>query len=265
MSQQGIIADHLAALWLALTNDQRICWHFSAAKNPLVQEDGNVFSENGWQYFVDVNAPLAVVDVTHVLSDPPATDTAPNTAALEVAAWKLPVKLGAGGSSQRPDLLAKWTVLGPGNTDAIITQEYDAFTGYHTPYAATERISATNATSQAWITTGTTGEYLTTGVLTAQRPDPPKKNKKPAVRHVSTWQNGDAQEINLSDPKGYYATTAGLNRFATIKGMTARRRPDLALGRVTFINRDNGERVKATIPNPTGGSPSRGARPRHFP
>jgi hypothetical protein len=265
MSQRGMLEDILGPAWSALTAEQRICWHFTAAKNPIFEEEGGLFTENGWQFFVDRNATLAVVNAAHVMSEPPTTETPPNTDPLVVAAWPLPGKLGAGGSAKRPPVTVTWGSPGPVNTDVIITQEYNRFVGYHSEYPLTERISATFTDGQKWITTGTTGEYLTTGRATSQRIDPPKKNKKPAVRHVTTWQAGDAEEISLDDPTGYYATTDGNNKFARIKGLTARRRPDLPLGRVKFINRENGETIEQTITNPTGGSTTAISRPRNFP
>jgi hypothetical protein len=265
MSQRGMLESILGPAWSALTAEQRICWHFTAAKNPSFEEDGGLFTENGWQWFVDLNAALAVVNTAHVMTKPPTTDTPPNTDPLVVANWPLPGKLGSGGSTRRPPVTVAWGSPGPVNTDVIITQEYSEFVGYHSEQPLTERISGVFTDHQTWITTGTTGEYLTTGRATSQRLDPPAKSKKPAVRHVTTWQEGDAEEISLDEPTGYYATTAGENRFARIKGLTARRRPDLPLGRVKFINRDNGKIIYATIPNPTGGSPTNISRPRNYP
>lgn len=265
MSQKGMLEDVLGPAWTGLTAEQRICWHFTAARNPIFEQDGGLFTENGWQYFIDINAPIAVVNAAHVLTEPPDTTTPPNTDPLVVASWPLPAKLGAGGSGKRAPVTIAWGSPGPANTDVIFTQGYDAYKGFHNQFPESERISAVFSDHQEWITTGTTGEYLTTGVTTASRKLSAHRNKKPRVRHVSTWQEGDADEISLDVPTGYYATTGGENRFARIKGLTARRRPDLPLGRVKFLNRDNGEQLSATIPNPTGGSRSQISRPRHFP
>lgn len=260
-----MLEDVMGPAWSALTASERICWHFTGQRNPILDLDGTFFTLNGWQFYVDTNSPLAVVNPTLMLTEPPTDKKPPNTDPLHATMWPLPGKLATGGSAHRAPVKVAWGSPGPPNTAVIIKQGYTQFRGNSAKYPINQRITATFADHQTWITTGITGEYLTTGVATAQRETSAKKNKKPSVRHVTTYQLGDAEVISLNDPKGYYATTAGENKFATIKGMTARRRPDLPLGRVTFINLDNGEIIEQTIPNPTGGSPSQISRPRHFP
>jgi hypothetical protein len=265
MSHRGLLHDVVAAAWAALTPEERICWHFTAADNPITLPDGSIYTLNGWQFFVDTQSALAVVDPTHTTTDPQPNGPSADTKQLDPVLWPLPSKLAGGSSTKRPPVNTVWKAGTPQNTDVIITQGYNKFVGFVAAYPLTQRISAVFADSQTWLTTGTTGEYLTTGVDTAQREDAAKKNKKPAVRHVSTWQTGDGNEISLDVPTGYYATTAGENRFARIKGLTARRRPDLPLGRVKFIDRTSGKQTSATIPNPSGGAPSQISRPRHQP
>jgi len=88
------------------------------------------------------------------------------------------------------------------------------------------------------------------------------KGRPPRVRHVTVVPPLGFGPVSLVDPNGYYATTAGNNRFARIRGITARRRPDkpLATGRV--VNLLNGEVVRITVPNPNGGARKKTNRAR---
>lgn len=265
MSIRGVLGNVLEAAWEGLTAEQRICWHFTAQRNPGFNATGQLASLNGWQYYVMLNTPLAVVNDAHLLADAPTTTTPPNTDPIAVAAWPLPGKLGAGGSSRRPAVTVAWASPGPLNTDVIITQGYDKFRGAYNLDPATQRIQGVSATAQTWITTDNPTAYLTVEYQGGVRATPTKRNKTPRVRHVTTWQQDDEETISLADSFGYFATTDGDNRFSKVRGLTARRRPDLPLARVRFISRENGNVIKGTIPNPTGGSPTNISRPRHYP
>lgn len=265
MSQRGLLYDHIAAAWATLTPEQRICWHFTAADRPISLADGELFSETGWQYFVDKNSALAVIDPALMLTDAPTNNEPPATPEIETTAWKLPAKLGSGGSTRRPPPIVRYKFPTLETSPSIVTQEYTAFLGPHNTYPTTQRITAVDVSGQHWIVTGTPGEYLTTGVSTGARPIPPSQSKKPAVRHVVVRQDSDPLEFDLTTPNGYFATTGGSNKFASIKGMTARRRPDLPLGKAKFVNIRTGRILEKSIPNPTGGSRSIISRNRHFP
>jgi len=79
--------------------------------------------------------------------------------------------------------------------------------------------------------------------------------KRPArTRHVRVVTVDEEGNILLTSPNGYYASTAGNNRFATIKGRTARRRPDLPFARYKIVRLSTGTYEIRTIPNPFGGN-----------
>ena len=247
-----MLADKLSAAWTALTAEQRICWHFTAARTPSLNADDELTTENGWQWFVDINSPLAVIDEALILADPPTDDTQPPDVAVTTAAWPLPAKLGAGGSTRRA---APWIALAtpmPTDTAAIVTQTYDEFRGAHAIRPTQYRVTLRLGTAQFWLTAGSPPEYVT--LATGFIPDPIHENisRAPRVRHVTVIAAGGSGEFSLTEPSGYFATTAGANRFATIKGQTARRRPDLPLGKIRVINTSNGVMRKRSIPNPTG-------------
>lgn len=88
------------------------------------------------------------------------------------------------------------------------------------------------------------------------------KGRPPRLRHVTVMQPLSSGTISLDDPVGYYATTAGNNRYATIKGRRARRRPDLPLAKIKVINLETGRITRGTINNPFGGSRTRNNRAR---
>lgn len=265
MSQRGLLYDIIADAWTALTPEQRICWHFTAAKNPILLGGNELFTENGWQFFVDKNSPLAIINPDLILNDPPTDETPPNIPEISGTVWPLPGKTAAGPSKQRSAAAVTFKWPSALKNPATITQGYTEFSGAHDVDPLTQRVSAVFTDHQAWITTGITGEYLTTGVATPQRPTSAKKNRRPSTRHAAVYAPSDPDTIRLDTPTGYYATTAGENKFATIRGLTARRRPDLPLGKALFINTANGRRERKTIPNPTGGSVSQVSRPRHYP
>ena len=86
--------------------------------------------------------------------------------------------------------------------------------------------------------------------------------RPPRIRHVTILLPLDTGMVNLQIPTGYYATTSGDNRYSTIRGITARRRPDRPLGTVRIVNIENGQTIRETMDNPFGGSRTKTNRPR---
>jgi hypothetical protein len=252
MSRRGIIYDRLKGAWAALTAEQRICWHFTAAQNPSLNASGELTTENGWQWFVDVNSPLAVIDEGYILDDPPTTDTDPEQIPITVALWPIPSKLAAGGSTQKPAPLVTISQAIPAQSAAIVTQSYDRFKGAHLTRPETARISLIFSDHQEWLTTDNPPEYVTLEKTFIPDPIHESISRTPRVRHVTTMIPAQTGNVPLDVPQGYFATTNGVNRFATIKGRTAARRPDLPLGRLRVVNLTNGKVIRQTIPNPTG-------------
>lgn len=252
MSRRGIIYDRLKTAWEALSAEQRTCWHFTAQQNPTLNAAGELRTQNGWQYFVDTNSALAVVDESYILTDPPTTTDIPEPINVIVGLWPIPSKLAAGGSTPKPK---PWTQLGlpvPSTQTAIITQGYDTFENFHQILPLTGRISCAYNDHTEWLRAGDPLDYVTTDKLYLQVPGTEHKSSAPRVRHVTTMIPDQTGAVPLDEPTGYFATTAGLNKFATIKGLTARRRPDLPLGKLRTISLVNGRVNKTTIPNPTG-------------
>lgn len=77
-----------------------------------------------------------------------------------------------------------------------------------------------------------------------------RSRRPPRNRHVTTLQETDAGPVNLQTPRGYFASTAGANKFASIKGATASRKRNLPLCRLQVINTDNGTTTTITVANP---------------
>lgn len=86
--------------------------------------------------------------------------------------------------------------------------------------------------------------------------------RPPRVRHVTIIQPLQSGDVALDIPDGYYATTAGNNKFATIRGRTAQRRPDKPLATVRIVNLTNGQTVREVLKNPFAGSPTKSNRAR---
>jgi hypothetical protein len=86
---------------------------------------------------------------------------------------------------------------------------------------------------------------------------------RPRPRHVKIVQPLTLVPIFLTVPNGYFATTNGLNRFATIKGGTAARVRDKPVARVLTVSRTNGSYSTYPVPNPYGGAPTGTKRKRH--
>lgn len=88
------------------------------------------------------------------------------------------------------------------------------------------------------------------------------KGRPPRVRHITVLIPLDAGKIDLRAPTGYFASTAGENRYSRIKGVTAKRRPDLPLGTVRIVNVTNGETIREILKNPNGGARKKNNRAR---
>lgn len=104
----------------------------------------------------------------------------------------------------------------------------------------------------------------TRGAIVTQTYDTKKKprGRPPRVRHVLIIDSGTPTTIDPSIPDGYFATTAGANRFARILGRTARRRPDLPFGKVRVIDLQTGAVTRQPINNPYGGARTSANRAR---
>jgi hypothetical protein len=77
-----------------------------------------------------------------------------------------------------------------------------------------------------------------------------RTRRLPRNRHVTTLQEADTGPVNLQTPRGYFATTAGANKFASIKGATASRKRNKPLARLQVINTSNGATITITVANP---------------
>lgn len=77
-----------------------------------------------------------------------------------------------------------------------------------------------------------------------------RSRRLPRNRHVTTLQETEAGPVNLQTPRGYFASTAGANKFASIKGATASRKRNLPLCRLQVINTNNGATITITVANP---------------
>lgn len=85
------------------------------------------------------------------------------------------------------------------------------------------------------------------------------------IRHTNVLAAGTTGTVNLQTPTGYYAETAGNNKFARIKGLSARRRQDRPLGTVKIFMVIGDGQKRVTIPNPLVGYVSGVRRPLHYP
>lgn len=88
------------------------------------------------------------------------------------------------------------------------------------------------------------------------------KPKPPRIRHVTVIQPDAAGPWDLTIPVGYFASTAGNNRFSKITGKNARRKPNKPLGSAIVIDIYNGEKYSMTLANPYGGSATKSNRAR---
>ncbi len=88
------------------------------------------------------------------------------------------------------------------------------------------------------------------------------RGRPPRIRHVTILVPTQTGDVSLVDSLGYFASTAGSNRYATIHGQTAQRRPDLPLGTIRFTSITNGTTIAQTLKNPFGGARKKTNRAR---
>jgi hypothetical protein len=201
------LGDIIADGWAALTEEQKIKWNFWTLEHPITSSRGDKIGLYGWQGYYQVNAVIATVDPTAILSDPPTTTTPPATTALTPQVWTKRARL-ASGATLRGALA--WIELAdevPTGTSLVIKQAYDIRSN--------------------------------------------KSRRLPRTRHVTVALETEAGPLNLQVPRGYYAETAGANKFASIKGATAARRRDLPLAQALWVNMTNGTVTKESVKNPT--------------
>lgn len=89
------------------------------------------------------------------------------------------------------------------------------------------------------------------------------KGRPPRIRHVKALAPGSIGIKDLTTPSGYFSSTGGWNKFASIKGRTARRRTDKPLGTLRVINLENGKTIRQLLSNPFGTSATDVHRPEH--
>lgn len=83
---------------------------------------------------------------------------------------------------------------------------------------------------------------------------PGRPGRPEQTRHVRIVLPLDAGPVSLQNPNGYYSQTAGVNQWSTIRGRTARRRPDKPFAVLRVVNLSNGRRVRQVLANPNAGS-----------
>jgi len=218
MAEPTLLGDIINPAWNALTPEQRTCWHFWAAANPLVDQFGQLHTLYGEQAHYKKNADIAVTENNPLLSDPPNTSTAPLAVAVVTVAWPLQSLIQGTTTARRGLVYLNLDDPLPADTAVIVRQGYD---------------------------TKSAG-----------------RGRAPRIRHVTIIQPLDEGAIVLDIPAGYYATTAGNNKFATIRGRTAQRRPDKPLGTIRIVNLTNGQTVRQVLANPFAGSRKNTSRAR---
>lgn len=86
--------------------------------------------------------------------------------------------------------------------------------------------------------------------------------KTPRIRHVTVIEPLGSGTISLIMPSGYFATTAGANKYATIKGIRAMMLPQKPLGTIKVVNVTTGQTIRQILANPNGGTSTGINRPR---
>lgn len=88
------------------------------------------------------------------------------------------------------------------------------------------------------------------------------KGRQPRIRHVTRKLPGTDGVLRLDIASGYFAETSGDTKYARIKGISARRRPDLPIAKLKIIDVETGKRARQAIANIYGGGPTKINRPR---
>jgi hypothetical protein len=210
LAEPTLLGDVIQPAWNALTPEQRTCWHFWAALNPVTDESGRLRTLYGAQAHYERNANLAVAEDVALLSNPPATLAPPRQVTILTVAWPIQARLEATTTARRGLVYLQLKDEIPEDTVVIVRQGYD---------------------------TKLTG-----------------KGRPPRIRHVTIILPTTVGNVALTPPAGYFATTAGVNRYTTVTGITARRRPDRPLATARVVSLDTGTTVRQALTNPYGGS-----------
>lgn len=87
-------------------------------------------------------------------------------------------------------------------------------------------------------------------VIQGNRTVSPTSRRPPRARHVTVVLPNESGPVNLQVARGWYALTAGVNRYSSIKGYNARRLRRHPLAKLVWVNTDNGATTFAVVPNP---------------
>lgn len=126
-------------------------------------------------------------------------------------------------------------------------------------------VDGTTTKRTGWVYLEVIGEIPAEAIITVRQGYDRKrtgKGRPPRIRHVTIMQPLTTGVVQLDVPSGYYATTGGENRYARIKAVTARRRPELPLGTIKITRTTNGKTVRQLLTNPYGGARTKINRPR---
>lgn len=216
MSSRGILYDVIAGAWAALTTEQRTCWHFFALKHPVIDEDGELETLNGWQFFYRQNVYIAVSDTYPLLQDPPPHMDPPPTRNLQATLWMIKHLDEDGDTQRRPRLLLEVKRPLDPDTFEIITQTY---------------------------VTNLRGPPL------PAKPQHTQAYTDPSPRHVTIIPADFTGVVDLTEPTGYFATTGGRPKFSEIHGTSAANHPELPAARLISVSLINGQTADATISN----------------
>lgn len=124
MSSKGLIFDLAAPGWATLNPEQKICWHFWAAQNPKLVQDGQLRTLWGWQGYYSTNAPLYVLETPAPLTDPPADDEPAPQLKFHSIVWRRSSKRASGPNKRGSSALVYFDAALPPHVAAIITQTY---------------------------------------------------------------------------------------------------------------------------------------------
>jgi hypothetical protein len=219
MSIPTIIGDILSDAWNALTADQRSCWHFFAMKNPIIDEEGELTTLNGWQIYYRQNVYIAIGEDYALLEDPPANLDPPPTRTLQATLWSAKGLLASGATTRRSTLVLEVKQALSADAFEILTQGYTENHG---------------------------------GPPIPAHPSRTTSRQRPSPRHVTILEPLFTGIVDLQTPTGYFATTGGRAKFSTIKGITARRRPDLPAAKLRAVSLLNGQTAESTVLNAAG-------------
>lgn len=218
MPEPTLLGDIIQPAWNSLTPEQRTCWHFFAAANPVMDSQGRLRTLYGQQLHYRQNKDLAVTESVPLLDHPPPALAAPRRVAVLSLAWPLAARIEGTTTARRGFVYLQLDDPLPEDTAAIVTQ------GYYQRRTGTGR--------------------------------------PPRIRHVTVILPLDSGVKVLNVPQGYYASTEGFNKFATIMGITAQKRPSKPLGTLKVVNVNTGETVRQILSNPYGGQNKKTNRPR---